>query len=492
MSYSHRIIIRLFLLFGALPVFGQQNHNLFFLHQVPESNLLNPAVPISCKWYLGIPVLSSVHVNYANSSFAFKQIFQKNSDNFYNADTDALIKRTHRRNFIGTEAHIQLAALGYRTGDYSFMFTVTEKNNIPFTYPGDVILLALGGNTQFEGQNAGFRGTGVYFNHYREYALSLSKYTGNNFYIGARAKLLFGKLNIAPRDTDISLYTDDTGFILNFKGNLLAHSSLPLLIDTSNGIIENISYDESISPMQLALNRQNPGFGLDFGLIYPINEKVEFSASVIDLGFIRWRSNLNTISGSGNFQYDGPLGDSIDSEDYYSDLLNTFMDSLEVETSSQKYTSVLPARLIAGATYQYTENLKVGLKGEALLYRSKILPSLSLNALYNPVGNIHLLASYTLQYNSLSNFGLGFVIGRDPVQFYILSDNVPGTIWPLSGRNINLRLGLNMNFGCKIKDKKTSFGKSGSGRGQLSGNCYWAEKQTQKHIRKKKKNSTKK
>jgi hypothetical protein len=489
---SYRIIFKFWLLFGIIPVFSQQNHNLFFLHQVPESNLLNPAIPISCKWYIGIPVLSSVHFNYANSSFAFNQIFQKSPDNYYNADVDGLIKRTHRRNFIGTEAHIQLAALGYRTGDYSFMFTITEKNNIPITYPGDVILLALGGNTQFEGQQAGFRGTGVYFNHYREYALSVSKYTNNGLYIGTRAKLLFGKLNIAPRSTDISLHTEENGFILNFDGDMLVHSSLPVIIDTSDGIIENISYNDNITPLQLALNRKNPGFGLDFGLIYPLNEKVEFSASVIDLGFIRWKSNLNTISGSGNFNYDGPLGDSIDSEDYFSDLLNTFIDSLEVETSNQNYTSVLPTRLIAGATLQYTGKLKFGLKGEALLYRSKILPSLSLNTLYNPVGNLHLLASYTLQYNSLANFGLGFVIGRDPVQFYILSDNVPGTIWPLSGRNINLRFGLNVNFGCKIKDKKSPSGRVGSGKGQLNGNCYWAEKQIQKHIKKKKKKSAKK
>lgn len=486
MNFRKNIFIFSLLLLGSIHILSQQNHNLFFLHQVPESNLLNPAIPISCKWYIGIPVLSSVHVNYANSSFTFKQVFHKNSENIYNADVDALVRRTHRRNFIGTEAHVQLAALGYRTGDYSFMFTLTEKNNIPITYPGEVILLALGGNTQFEGEQAGFRGTGLYLNHYREYALSLSKYMDNGLYIGTRAKLLFGKLNISPRSSDINLHTDDAGFTLNFDGDLLLHSSLPIHIDTSGGIIDNITYNDDLTPIQLAMNRQNPGFGLDFGLIYPINDQLEFSASVIDFGFIRWRSNLNTISGSGNFYYDGPLGDSIDSEDYFSDLINTFTDSLQLEVSSQNYTSFLPTRLIAGVTYQYTNKLRFGLKGEALIYRTKILPSATLNAMYNPLGNLHLLASYTMQYNSLTNIGLGLVIGRDPVQFYILSDNVPGTIWPLSGRNINLRFGLNLNFGCKLKEKNNNSSTGGSGKGQLNGNCYWAEKQTQKYIRKKK------
>ncbi len=482
MSYKKNFLAFYLLITGTILSIGQQNHNLFFLHNVPESNLLNPAVPISCKWYIGLPVISSVHVNYANSSFTFKQVFHKNQDNYYDADVDAIVKRTHRRNFIGTEAHIQLAALGYKTGGYSFMFTITEKNNIPVTYPGEVILLALGGNTQYEGEKAGFRGTGVYFNHYREYALSVSKYTHNGIYIGSRAKLLFGKLNVSPRSTDINLYTDDTGFTLNFDGELLVNTSLPIIIDTSGGTIENINYNEDITPLQLAMNRRNPGFGMDFGLIYPLSDRIELSASIIDLGFIRWRSNLNTISGSGNFYFDGPVADSINSESYFNNLLDAFTDSLQLGISSQNYTTFLPTRLIAGATYQYTNNITFGLKGEALFYRTKILPAVTVNAMYNPFREIHLLASYTMQYYSLTNLGLGLVIGKNPIQFYILSDNVPGTIWPLTGRNINLRFGLNINIGCGLKEKEPD-----TGRGQLQGNCYWAEKQTQKHIRKRKK-----
>lgn len=487
MNYKKIQFVFFVLLTVIVDIAGQQNHNLFLLHQVPESNLLNPAVPISCKWYIGLPVISSIHFNYANSSFSVKQVFKKNQDNYYDADLKALEDRIHRRNFIGTEAHVQLAALGYRKDDYSFMFTLTEKNNIPVIYPGELILLALGGNTQFEGEKAGLKGLGIYLNHYREYALSVSKYTGSGIYLGARAKLLFGKLNISPRNTDISLFTDPVGFTLSFDGQLLVNSSLPVLIDTANGTLNDITYNEDITPLQLAMNRKNPGFGLDLGIIYPLNDRVELSASIIDLGFIRWRSNLNTIKGNGNFYYDGQLGDSTNSQNNSNSLLDAFSDSLHLKASLQKYTSFLPTRLIAGGTYQFSSSLKFGLQGEALFYRTKIIPSATFNAMYNPVGNFHLLASYSLQYYSLTNFGLGFVIGKDPVQFYMLSDNVIGTIWPLTGRNINLRFGLNINLGCTIKEKGTGLGKSGTGKGQLQGNCYWTEQQTQKYIRKRKK-----
>lgn len=462
--------------------FAQQNHTMYLMHYLPESNLLNPAVPISCKWYIGLPALSSVHLNYANSSFSYNNIFEPLGNGVYETDIDKAVNRLHFRNYIGTEIHLQLFALGYRKSDYSFVFTITEKNNLPITYPKKPISLVWGGNTQFEGDNAGFRGTGIYFTHYREYALAASKNTGDGIYYGLRAKLLFGKLNIASRSANIDLYTDETTFNLAFEGDFKAHSSLPVTIDASGNQINGIDVNENLSIMQLALNRKNPGFAIDAGLIYPYNDKIELSASIIDLGFIRWRSNLNTLEANGNFYYEGP-GDTISDQNYLGNLIDAFSDSMELTVSQQKYTTFLPPRIMGGATYTLNNYLVAGLQAEAIFHRTKIIPSITISAQTEPINNIHFIASYSLQYYSLKSFGLGLVLGRNPVQFYILSDDVPALIWPLSARNINLRFGLNINLGCTIKEK----GKNGPGKGMLKGNCYWLEKSIQKKYRNSKK-----
>ena len=479
-----------FIIFCLIPInivlIGQQNHNLYFQHHLPQSNLLNPAVPISCKWYIGLPVLSSVHLNYGNSSFSYKQLLKKSDAGNYSADIDGAVNKLHFRNYLGTELHVQLFALGYRRGDYSFMFTLTEKNNIPFIYPKQPIELAWHGNSMFEGKGAGFKGAGLYFNHYREYAVSVSKLTSDGVYIGGRAKLLFGKLNLTTRSTDINLVTNETDFTLDFSGDLLAHSSLPILVDTSQGLINGITYDENASILDLVLNRRNPGFGIDLGILYPINDNVELSASIVDLGFIRWRSDLHSFSGEGNFVYEGPLGDSLITNNYIDHLRESFVDSMHMSVGEQNYTTMLSTRLLAGGTYFLNDKISFGLHGEALVYRTKLIPSATFSALYNPIGNIHLAGSYTLQYYSLKSIGLGLSFGKGPVQAYIMSDNVPGTIWFMSSRNINLRFGVNINLGCKIKSKGD--GKSsGSGKGQVQGNCFWAEKQLQKTIRKNRK-----
>ena len=471
-------IISLLLLFDTGTLVSQQNHTMYIMHYLPESNLLNPAVPISCKWYIGIPVLSSLHLNYANSSFSYNTLFKNLGNGVYETDIDKAVKKLHFRNLIGTELHAQLLAIGYRKDAYSFMFTITEKNNIPVIYPKKPILLAWKGNSQFEGEKAGFRGTSIYFNHYREYALGVSKYAGKGIYYGLKAKLLFGKLDLNAPVTNVNVYTDPTTFNLTFDGNMKIRSSLPIVVDITDNQFNSVSYNDNVSPLQLVLNRKNPGFALDAGIIYPYSEKIEISASVIDLGFIRWRSNLNVIEASGNFFYDGPFGDSVPDQTYFGNLLDAFTDSMNMTVSQEKYTSFLPPRLLVGATYDINEKIKAGLQSEAIFYKTKIIPSITLSAQAQTAENIHFIASYSLQYYSIKSFGLGFVLGRNPVQFYMISDDVPAMIWPLSARNINLRFGLNINLGCNIRENS----RAGVGKGQLQGNCYWLEKEVQKEI----------
>lgn len=457
---------------------GQQNHSLFLMHYLPESNLVNPAVPITCKWYIGIPVLSSVHLNYGNSSFSFKNIYNDTGEGNYSADPDNLVKGLHRRNYAGTEIHAQLFALGHRRGDYSFMFTITEKDNTPLTYPKEVFQLALNGNTQFEGEDVGFKGTGLYFQHYREFALSVSKTNKDGIYYGVRAKVLFGKLNTASRSTDVNLYTDETTFNLAFSGDLKVHSSLPIVVETENGTVTNVSYDEGASINGLIFNRKNPGFAIDAGIIYPYSDKLELSASVLDLGFIRWRSNLNTFDGSGEFEYEGPMGDTLYEGDYFDGVWQSFLDSMEVTAAPQKYTTLMTPRVIAGGNYSVTDKLKTGFQGQVLFYKSKVIPSFTLSANYNVFRYTYLMASYTVQYNTFRNFGLGFVVGRSPVQFYMISDNAAGFIWPMSTRNLNLRFGLNINLGCNIRTKDEPR------KGSLRGNCYYLEQDIKRNYKK--------
>jgi ethanolamine ammonia-lyase large subunit len=53
---------------------AQQSNTFYLMHAVPQSNLLNPAVQIQCKYFIGIPVLSSIHLNYSNTAFTYNTL----------------------------------------------------------------------------------------------------------------------------------------------------------------------------------------------------------------------------------------------------------------------------------------------------------------------------------------------------------------------------------------------------------------------------------
>jgi hypothetical protein len=449
------LIILLMLETAALN--GQQNQQLFQMHYLGESNFLNPAVQSECKWFIGLPVISSVHLNLANSAASYRQLVTNTSDSTAQLNIDKVVNRLGLRTLIETEIHATLLALGYKLNDYYFAFSIIEKNNIPITLSKDIFALAWKGNTQFEGEHASTRGTSIYATHYREYAFGISRQNSYGNFLGIKGKLLFGKLNLSVPKSNISLYTDPTTFDLTLDGDLRINASAPLIIDQTDGRINTISFDENASIRNLIFNRKNWGFAFDAGFIRRMNEKITLSGSILDVGFIRWRSYLNNLSATDAFTYQGVLADT-------GNVTESLLDSLTFDVTNNAYTTMLPIKTYLGANYTLMERLDARATGSAVFYRTKIVPALTLGLDYNPFGHFHLVASYSVMYRAFNNVGLGFSLGRGPLQFYMISDNAAGMILPLSARNINLRFGLNINLGCRSKEDKPERTYTGYGK----------------------------
>lgn len=440
-----------FFVFFCIVATSQQNQQLYFMHYVPESNFLNPAVQSECKWFIGLPIISSVHLNYANSIASYRNMFPKGSDGSDHADPEKVVKWMGRRSFIGAEFHTTLLALGYRKEDKYFTFSIIEKVNAPFTLPKQIFQLAWKGNSQFEGEDAGIRGTAAYLMHYREYALGYSKTNWRGDLLGIKAKLLFGKMNLSTPRTNTSIYTDANAFPLRLHGEVKSNLSAPVIITQEGNQISDVQFDDNTSVSGYLLNRKNWGLAVDLGIIREYNENITLAASILDLGFIRWRSNLTNIRKSGDIYITGVPFDSVDYTDYMDGLISSIIDSTELTINHRPYFTLLPVKMYAGARFTLSDKLFVNGLLSGTLYRSKLLTGLTLSMDYNPFGHFHVIGSYSFMYRSFKIAGLGFSMGRGPLQFYMISDNVCGFIWPLTARNINLRFGLNINLGCDIK-----------------------------------------
>lgn len=439
------------ILLSFIPLFlsGQQNHTLYSMPYVAESNFLNPAIQSECKWFIGLPLLSSIHLNYGNSGFSYHSFINPVSPGTVELQVDEVVDQMGRRTFIGTEFHTNLLALGYKHKEYYFNFSVLEKLNLPLTFSRELFQLPWGGNTQFVDETAGSKGTAIYAVHYREYALGVSKHFHYGNFWGIKAKLLFGKAYLGTPRMDVSLFTDSTTYNLTLTGDIAVNMSAPVVVSVQNGDPRSLSFAivEDLTVYQYLFNRRNWGIALDGGFIRQLNSRTSVSGSIIDLGFLGWRSNPANLSVDEAFTYEGILADSMN-------IIAALTDSIELQSSNNTFYTMLPLKLYLGGSYALNEKLSAGALGSAVIYKTKLLTALTLSLDYNPFRNFHLIGSYSLMYRSFNNVGLGISIGRGPLQFYAISDNVAGMIWPLSTRNLNLRFGLNINLGCKKNEKE--------------------------------------
>lgn len=279
-----RILPTIVLMFVTVSLPAQQNQQLFQMHYLGESNFLNPAVQSECKWFIGFPVISSIHLNAANSAASYRQLVKNTSDSTATLQIDRVVDRLGFRTLALSELHVTLFAMGYKRGDYYYDFSIIEKNNVPLTISKDVFSLAWEGNTQFEGDEASARGSSIYATHYREYAFGVSKQYRYGNFLGVKGKLLFGKLNVSAPVTDVSLYTDPLTFDLTLQGDLRFNSSAPLIIEHTDGRITDVSLDESVPLMDLIFNRKNWGLAFDAGFIHRLNDNLSLWAAYSMLG----------------------------------------------------------------------------------------------------------------------------------------------------------------------------------------------------------------
>jgi len=472
-SSLHTVFLKLagILLLVSAGVRGQQSNTLYLLHRVPQSNLLNPAVQLQCKWYVGIPAIASVHTAYDNTAFTWNDLAGSSEWNLY-----GVLDQTHRVDLVSGETEITPISVGYRHRSWYFTFNLSEKARFYPTYPGDLAESILSGNAPFVGETARFnalRPNGIY---YREYAFGASKVFSRSWVAGARASLLFGKAGLYTGLSRSGLTTDENSFQLLLEGDYTLNSSLPITISQdSAGNISGIIINE-IDFYQFLLNRGNPGFALDLGAIYHYSEKITLSASLLDLGLVSWRSDLHNVRANGSFTFDGIDEDTeLVSGSFLAEMRDSILDAFDVTVTHLPYISSLPVQLFLGGSYRLSEVITLGAVNRNVFYRSKMHSSLTLTTHADLNERILVGLSWSLLNNSLKNVGAAIAYHGRGFQFHLVSDNLLGFLVPFDTRSINLRAGFNLMLGCP-RDRKDRIENESYGPGPGDGNCSWAGK----------------
>lgn len=480
---------------ATITAFTQQDLVMYHMNAVPQSQYVNPAWAPETRINIGLPVISSLYLRHENTIYNPFHMFETNGSNT-TFRTDHFLEKLRDRNYLGVDLGIDLLSVGLKLQDRHYVsFAMRERAQARLTLPRDFLALPFDGNADFDIHPDGtldFTDYRVNMTHYREYALGWQIDWNDQWNFGARLKLLYGMENIDTKASTITWNTDPETWDWTFAGEMDVYTSGFATVADSidgNSDLENDEFSEYL------FKRKNWGLGLDLGAEYQVNEKLAVSASITDLGYIKWKTNnQHYLTQEGEFTYagleitenvmtlDSTFGDTLDIviDDLLADLESTF----DFRESTEAYRSALLARMHLGATYELYEKPKTSGSASLLLqsefFKGKLRPTATLSYKQDVGKWLSATLAYSVIDRNFRNLGFGLSL-TGPVQFYIATDNLLagvmnrievadndsgsedfGMSYPAYARTMQVHTGINVTIGKKpldrdgdgIKDKK--------------------------------------
>ncbi|MFW6369865.1 MAG: DUF5723 family protein [Bacteroidota bacterium] len=469
-----RFILPALLLSVTIGVLGQSNGTLYHLQGVvPQSHLMNPAFQPMCGFYLGLPGISPLNVR-AEWPFSLSDVIMHGPNDslitfMYSAATQNEFKKSiHKNNRFYMETAIPIASIGLRVQKSYFTLDYRQRFNTSLSLPGDFLEFLLEWNE--DGDVFDFKHFGVNTRLYQEFGLGVSHEVSKNLTVGGKAKLLFGIADLSTVNNNLKINTSLENW--EITSDFALNASLPYVEVYRNdeGKFDDFDFDADSTLEILKTDRsalfKNVGLAADFGAVYTPISRLTLSASLIDLGFIKWTQSTYNISQNSTFLFDGIVLDSLQSDNFFDQVLDSIADEFQLSNTEDSYNTMLYGKVYLGARYNVTEQFSVGVLSRSQFLHGRINEKLTLSANLYPGKALSLAFSYSIQNYSYNNLGIGLSSKLGPFNWYMVLDNVPFMaetpdglpIIPHTMKSLNFMTGFNLVFGCNklkklMKDK---------------------------------------
>ena len=459
-----------------------QNSQVMYFMNLPQNHLINPALRPSNSIYIGLAVVSGINMNINNNFVNFSDIFLKGQPNdsiisFLHPDYDVnkFLAKIKQRNSIEPETMIQLLGVGFSLGKDGYVFfDINERIDGNIVLPGDLFKLALKGNEEFVGSKIDLSSLRGDIKYYREFGLGYSRNFTDKLRIGIKGKLLFG-IAAASIDNKSLGITVNEDYSHTLDANLAVNMSGPVNVymDSKNNI-DSIRFDDNRFKTKSGITdffsgKKNMGFGMDIGATYDLTDRIVVSASITDLGFIRWKKDVTNLTAKNQFEFSGlNMLDVVNGtqtiDQVGQDMLDSLKNAFVVSKSKTAFTTYLPFGISLGGSYNVTKQFSVGLLSYSRVIGKQIREALTLSANINLGSALSTSLSYTAENHQYDNLGAGLAFRAGVAQFYLLTDRIPllwnkikndnsNFILPANWNTFNLRLGMNFVFGNRPKEK---------------------------------------
>ena len=454
--------IVLFLIFSvSISCFSQNRQILYNFTSAPQSLLTNPGSDVKYNWFVGIPLLSGISANMGSSGFSAFDLFADNGVDF-NAKLRNVVFSTSRNDKVSINQQLEIISGGFKLGDWQegvyLSFGMYQEMDAFAYVPKDYAILALDGNQNYLGKVFDMGDLSARGEMLTVFHLGIHKNVSEQLILGARGKIYSSIFNVSS--------TKNSGYFYTIQGT----NSIYEQVISANGLAntsglsnytDNYAGNAQSDIMKKALLGGNLGLGLDLGLTYYPKKNIQFTASLIDIGFVRHTKDYQSYSYKGYYKNEGLTPDFVVG-DSGGDVYQEFLDAIPLDTLNFKYNTWRPLKFNSSIQYSFGDGRSsecncVG--GNEIAYKNSVgaqlfvmsaprSPLMALTAYYRRrfLDSLEMKATYTVDSFSSKNIGLGLSTTLGRVNFYLLADNLLEYRDISKANSLSFQLGINVIF----------------------------------------------
>ncbi len=439
---------------------AQNKQILYDFAALPQTLLLNPASETNYKFHVGIPLLSGISAEVSSTSFVLTDVFAEDGIHINDKISEALQHLTYK-DFLTLNTQIEVLNTGFRVNNNLYLsLGFYEELDVIGYYPKDLVTLITEGNSAYLHKK--FMVSQINFN--AEFLgvlhMGVAKQINENLRLGARFKVYSSALH--------SKTNNNTGTFTTAKGtnNLYTHYFNNINLESRTAGLIDAETDEYIDDFGNYFGNtffgSNMGIGFDFGVFRKISTQLEFSASILDLGFVHHKSNVKNTKVEGNFNFEGvDLLFNTNNTNYWDELNRRFRRDLPTTENQDSYISWRPTKINAALKYRF------GKKNSRRCYDNTYKDfftdaiGVQLYSVFRPLGfqmaltgfyekaltkKILTKFTYTVDDFSFTNIGAGLSAQFGKFNMFTMVDNILSYNNLSSSNHLSLQIGFNLIF----------------------------------------------
>ncbi len=447
--------------------YAQNKQLLYNFTAVPQSLMTNPGADVKYKWYLGVPLLSGISANVGSSGFSAYDLLANDGVDFNVKLRNVVFSTTNKDRIIVNE-QVELFSGGFKLakqeGSSYVSFGMYQEFDLMSYLPKDYAILALDGNRDYLGKVFNLGDLNIKAEMLSVFHLGFHKNISDKLIFGVRGKIYSSIYNVSSINNSGYIYT-----VPSTQGVYEQQIFSNLELNTSGLTKYN---DENYEPnvvkdiTKRAFLGGNLGVGLDAGFTYYPKKNIQFTASVVDFGFVKHSKEVESLTLKGTYKYEG-VTPSFSSGGSVGDVFEEFKDAIPLDTLYTKYTTWRPTKLNSSIQFSFEEDVaedcncanysdesiyKSALGAQLFIMTTPKIPLVAFTTYYRRriFNGLHMKASYTIDSYSYKNIGLGVSSTLGPINFYILADNLLEYKDVTKANSLSFQLGLNVI----VKDSK--------------------------------------